>query len=385
MRTLLIISKIKSACNIRILAMLGAVVGILCLNACTTGTPELSGMSPQAQAKIIKDYGGIYKVGNPYKVMGRWYYPKEDYNYKEEGMASWYGEDFNGKKTANGERYNMNTLTAAHRTLPLPSIVKVTNLQNGRSIVVRVNDRGPYVKERIIDLSKRGATLLGYMGQGTTKVRVEIMAKESKQLKEAMLTGNVSADAEETFSPAPSLYESSAERQKIAAEIQKADEAAIYASAGGQEVMSGTYKPTGKTAEPVAYGSAATKDGEVRSGSIGVMNSAEVKVSDNQGIYGAAASNPDKKDTKAVDKSAGYQYLEGYYYIHTGAFSNYALAHQQTVRLKEYGTTHIVPTESGGKKLYRVSMGPYSRIEEAKVAQAKLLYYGIKDTRIEQK
>ncbi|MBR6355926.1 MAG: septal ring lytic transglycosylase RlpA family protein [Alphaproteobacteria bacterium] len=385
MKNLLIISKIKSACNPKLLAALGLTAGILCLNACTTGTPELSGMSPQAQAKIIKDYGGIYKVGNPYKVMGRWYYPKEDYNYKEEGMASWYGEDFNGKKTANGERYNMNTLTAAHRTLPLPSIVKVTNLQNGRSIVVRVNDRGPYVKERIIDLSKRGATLLGYMGQGTTKVRVEIMAKESKQLKEAMLTGNVSPDAEETFSPAPSLYESSAERQKIAAEIQKADEAAIYATAGGKEVMSGTYKPTGQTAEPVAYGSAATKDGEVRSGSIGVMSANAVKVSDNKGIYGTAASNPDKKDTQAVNKAAGYQYLEGYYYIHTGAFSNYALAHQQTVRLKEYGTAHIVPTESGGKKLYRVSMGPYSRIEEAKVAQAKLLYYGIKDTRIEQK
>ncbi len=385
MKTLLTIFEIKHFCNFKAVLMVGFAAVILCLNACTTGTPELSGMSPEAQAKIIKSYGGIYKIGKPYKVMGRWYYPKEDYNYKEEGIASWYGEDFNGKKTANGERYNMNTLTAAHRTLPLPCIVKVTNLQNGRSIVVRVNDRGPYVKERIIDLSKRGATLLGYMGQGTTRVRVEIMAKESKQLKEAMLTGNVSPDADDTFSPAPSLYESSAERQKIAAEVQKADEAAIYASAGGQEIMSGIYKPTGQTAEPVAYGSAATKDGEVRSGSIGVLNSSEVKVSDNQGIYGAAANDPKKNDTKAVDKSAGYQYVSGYYYIHTGAFSNYALAHQQTVRLKEYGATHIVPIKSGGKKLYRVSMGPYSHIEEAKVAQAKLLYYGIKDTRIEQK
>ena len=385
MGTLLTISKHKYGADLKIFAALGAVLGILSLNACTTGTPELSGMSPEAQAKIIKDYGGIYKVGKPYKVMGRWYYPKEDYNYKEEGIASWYGEDFNGKKTANGERYNMNTLTAAHRTLPLPSIVKVTNLQNGRSIVVRVNDRGPYVKERIIDLSKRGATLLGYMGQGTTKVRVEIMAKESKQLKEAMLTGNVSPDAEETFSPAPSLYETSAERQKIAAEIQKADEAAIYASAGGQEVMSGTYKPTGQTAEPVVYGSAATKDGEVRSGSLGVMNTASTKVLENRGIYGEAAADPNKNDTRAVDRSEGYKYVSGYYYIHAGAFSNYALAHQQTVRLKEYGATHIVPTNVNGQKLYRVSMGPYNRIEEAKVAQAKLNYYGIKDTIIEQK
>ena len=79
------------------------------LNSCTTGTPELAGLSPQAQAKIIKEYGGVYKVGNPYKIAGKWYYPKEDYKYSEVGVASWYGEDFNGKLTANGERYNMNT------------------------------------------------------------------------------------------------------------------------------------------------------------------------------------------------------------------------------------------------------------------------------------
>ncbi|MBR1825447.1 MAG: septal ring lytic transglycosylase RlpA family protein [Alphaproteobacteria bacterium] len=373
------ISTFKYLCTISML------FGALLLNGCTTGTPELSGMSPEAQAKIIKDYGGIYKVGKPYKVMGRWYYPKEDYNYKEEGIASWYGEDFNGKKTANGERYNMNTLTAAHRTLPLPSIVKVTNLQNGRSIVVRVNDRGPYVKERIIDLSKRGATLLGYMGQGTTRVRVEIMAKESKQLKEAMLTGNVSPDAEETFSPAPSLYESSAERQKVAAEVQKADKAAIYASVGDKKITSGTYTPTGQTAEPAVYGSAASKDGGIRSGSLGIMSGSEVKVSDNQGIYAQAAKNPNKANTQAVKTGSDYEYMRGYYYIHTGAFSNYALAHQQLVRVKEYGSAHIVPTQIDGKKLYRVSVGPYSRIEEAKVTQAKLKYYGFKDTRIEQK
>lgn len=151
------------------------------------GTPELSGLSPQAQALAIKQYGGVYKVGNPYKIMGKWYYPKEDYSYSEVGMASWYGKDFHAKKTANGELYDMNTLTAAHRTLPLPSIVRVTNLENGRSLVLRVNDRGPYAKERIIDISKRGAQLLGYQTKGITKVRVEILEKESKALKAALL------------------------------------------------------------------------------------------------------------------------------------------------------------------------------------------------------
>ena len=157
----------------------------------THGTPELAGLSPKAQAVVIKQYGGVYKVGNPYQIMGRWYYPKEDYNYSEVGIASWYGDDFHAQKTANGESYDMNTLTAAHRTLPLPSIVKVTNLENGRSLVLRVNDRGPYAKERIIDISKRGAQLLGYQTKGTAKVKVEIMAQESKALKNALLGQNV--------------------------------------------------------------------------------------------------------------------------------------------------------------------------------------------------
>ena len=166
---------------------------LLFINGCASkGTPELSGLSPQAQAIAIKHYGGMYKVGSPYKIMGKWYYPKEDYSYSEVGMASWYGEDFHAKKTANGETYDMNTLTAAHRTLPLPSIVKVTNLENGRSLVLRVNDRGPYAKERIIDISKRGAQLLGYQTKGITKVRVEIMEEESKALKAALLGQKVS-------------------------------------------------------------------------------------------------------------------------------------------------------------------------------------------------
>ena len=162
--------------------------------ACAShGTPELSGLSPKAQAVVIKQYGGVYKVGNPYQIMGRWYYPKEDYSYSEIGTASWYGDDFHAKRTANGEKYDMNTLTAAHRTLPLPSIVRVTNLENGRSLVVRVNDRGPYAKERIIDVSKRGAQLLGYQTKGTTKVKVEILADESRALKAALLNQKVPA------------------------------------------------------------------------------------------------------------------------------------------------------------------------------------------------
>ncbi len=125
---------------------------------------------------------GTYKVGRPYQVNGTWYYPAADYNYRETGIASWYGADFHGKQTANGETYDMNALSAAHRTLPLPSMVRVVNLRNGRSIAVKVNDRGPFARGRIIDLSRRAAQLLGFERQGTTPVRIEIMAQESRQL-----------------------------------------------------------------------------------------------------------------------------------------------------------------------------------------------------------
>ena len=162
------------------------VVALFSLSACTYGRIG-SGTGHYSQATAIKGQGGSYKIGKPYKIMGKWYYPKEDYNYSEVGTASWYGKDFHAKKTANGEKYDMNALTAAHRTLPLPSIVKVTNLENGRSLVLRVNDRGPYAKNRIIDISKRGAQLLGYQQQGTAKVRVEVLAEESKALKAALL------------------------------------------------------------------------------------------------------------------------------------------------------------------------------------------------------
>lgn len=126
--------------------------------------------------------GGVYKVGKPYQIQGVWYYPSEDYNYSETGVASWYGPDFHGKYTANGEIFDQNDVTAAHRTLPMPCFVRVTNLDNGRSLVVRINDRGPFAHGRVLDLSKRAAQLLGMEGTGTAKVKVEIMADESREL-----------------------------------------------------------------------------------------------------------------------------------------------------------------------------------------------------------
>lgn len=126
--------------------------------------------------------GGDYKVGSPYKVDGVWYTPAEDDGYSEVGIASWYGSKFHGRRTANGEFFDMNALTAAHKTLPMPSAVQVTNLRNGRTLALRVNDRGPFVNGRIIDVSRRAAQLLGFERDGVAKVRVEIMPDESRRL-----------------------------------------------------------------------------------------------------------------------------------------------------------------------------------------------------------
>lgn len=125
----------------------------------------------------VRKGGGRYQVGKPYKVAGRWYHPKEDTNYDKIGRASWYGPNFHGRLTANGEIFDQNHLSAAHPTLPLPSYVRVTNLDNGRSVVVRVNDRGPFAHGREIDLSSRTADVLDFKNQGTAKVRVQYVGR----------------------------------------------------------------------------------------------------------------------------------------------------------------------------------------------------------------
>lgn len=158
------------------------------LAACSSGAPRAP--APQAQlrpfdeprlgqrprapavAGRIPKGGGTYKVGSPYQINGRWYFPRVEPGYDRRGIASWYGHDFHGRKTANGEIYDMTALSAAHPTLPLPSYVWVTNEANGRTLLLRVNDRGPYANDRILDLSRTAARALGSETQGLTRVRV---------------------------------------------------------------------------------------------------------------------------------------------------------------------------------------------------------------------
>src|SRR5216683_2624079 len=147
--------------------------------------------------------GGTYRVGKPYTVGGRIYVPEEDVNYREEGLASWYGDDFHGRLTANGEVFDMDSLSAAHPTLPMPCYARVTNISNGKSLVVRVNDRGPYHGNRLIDVSNKAAQLLDFKGNGVARVRVEYVGRaplegtDDLQLMATLRTG--------TPAPAPSL------------------------------------------------------------------------------------------------------------------------------------------------------------------------------------
>ena len=123
-----------------------------------------------------------YKVGEPYKIAERWYRPKEYETFSETGIASWYGHRFHSRQTANGEVFNMYAMTAAHRVLPMPSVVRVTNLSNDRSVIVRINDRGPYAHERIIDLSLSAAEKIGFRRKGITRVRVELLPDLSRKV-----------------------------------------------------------------------------------------------------------------------------------------------------------------------------------------------------------
>ncbi|WP_142846951.1 septal ring lytic transglycosylase RlpA family protein [Telmatospirillum sp. J64-1] len=264
---------------------------------------------------------GNYKVGNPYQIRGVWYYPAVDYNYDETGIASWYGPGFHGKQTANGEIFNQNDITAAHRTLPMPSLVRVTNLENGRSIVVRINDRGPFAHGRIIDLSRRSAQLLGFEQQGTAKVRVQILAEESRLM----------AQGQDPGTPAPSA----APRVTVAAE---------------------TLPPPGSNErpQPVVH----TPPPERLS-----PPPAPEMVLENQTVLQGTPVNTQV-------------------YVQAGAFSLYDNANRLSAQLSGLGMAQISTVHVNGSELYRVRLGPFASVEEADRLLATVIHSGYTDARI---
>lgn len=165
-----------------LLPALGPLAAGLWLAGCAGGSsnsPRLdaaTGVRPSprviAEGQPVPRGGGVYKLGEPYEIAGRWHAPAEEPNYDRVGVASWFGADFHGRLTANGEVFDQGALVAAHPTLPLPSYAYVTNIENGRTILVRINDRGPFARDRIIDLSRHAAAQLGFEAAGTAQIRV---------------------------------------------------------------------------------------------------------------------------------------------------------------------------------------------------------------------
>ena len=291
----------------------------------------LAGCASQKEAPVQRP-AGTYKVGKPYQVAGVWYYPREQPDYDETGLASWYGPGFHGKATANGEIYDMNALTAAHKTLPMPVRVRVTNLQNGRSIVLRINDRGPFVNGRIIDVSRRGAQLLGFEGPGTAPVRVQIL--------DGGKAGTFVAEKPHTLAE---------ERQMAAAPQSDVSSQALPGSvAGPAKKASG---PGGVKAPPVVIGAA---PGEVES----------------------VRKEPEKVEFRSVPTTTNI-------YIQVGAFRERMNAERLRTRL--LGTDpgfNVSMALIEGKEFFRVRKGPIPSVEAADAALAKVISAGHTTARI---
>ena len=313
----------------------------LALAACASGprAPVVASRPPAAVTQ--EEPAGIYKVGKPYQVEGIWYYPAENYSYREEGIASWYGSDFHGKKTANGERYDMNDLTAAHPTLPMPSVVKVTNLDNGRTLKVTVNDRGPFHSTRIIDVSRHAAQLLGFYEAGTAHVRVEIDAEESMNLK------NVA------------LMKHPPEMPQIAAAPQSVVTASALLPVVAGPIDAYPVKPA--AVNPVAL----------------PPQAAPVSPSVPTPAKAAPNAAPKPATRSTVVASAGTIFIQA------GAFAEEANARKLEQRLGDLGTVHIVPmTTANKKKLYRVRLGPVADAVTATALLGKIKSYGYNDAKV---
>ncbi len=306
-----------------------AIAVALGLAGCAGGNKPVTAPPPPAVATSETPEGGVYKVGNPYEIAGTWYYPSEDYAYIEEGVASWYGQDFHGKRTANGERYDMNAVTAAHPTLPLPSIVKVTNLDNGRVLSVRINDRGPFHSKRIIDLSRRSAQLLGFYEAGTARVRVEIDAAQSLDLKNIALKRNP-------------------------------PEMPMIAAVPRGSIKADTLPP------PV-----------VISGNVAPVAAQAVKPPPQPKVVAPAIA---PKPAVAVPASGPATNL----FIQAGAFGEIANAHRLEQQLKDLGvgSVLVLPVTSGDKQIFRVRLGPLVDQTMADALLTRVKSYGYNDAQV---
>ncbi len=323
-----------------------SLLGLL-LIAVLAGCGTSSHAPPQKAATAGAAQRGYYKIGQPYEVDGVTYTPAEDWNYDETGIASWYGPNFHGKVTANGELYDMNQVTGAHKTLPMPSLVRVTNLDNGRMIIVRLNDRGPYSRGRILDLSRRGAQLLGYEKIGTAKVRVQILAKESQALAQAARQGQLTIDLagidpDQAPPPPPGTP--------------------------------GYVKPAGQAAQPTPPQQVAQVAVPVADEKAEIQQDVGKPAVQGQDIGGRFLPTPQITGTAKVKPS--------HIYIQAGAFSVQENAERLRKQLSRVAKADISPAIVGGRTFYRVRIGPMMSVDEADQTLSRVVAGGGGDAKI---
>jgi rare lipoprotein A len=308
---------------------------------------------------------GYYKVGAPYQIDGTTYTPAVDYDYDETGIASWYGPNFTGKITANGELYDMNQVTAAHRTLPMPSLVRVTNLDNGRTIVVRVNDRGPYARGRILDMSRRGAQLLGYEKTGTAKVRVQIMARESQILAAAAKQGQLTVDVAgiDPDHPPPPPPGTPTYTRPSATPLPPPER----------------YQP------PPAQLAQAEAQSEAETGApvpVAVpLVSEKALIQQDQPQQTPKGSDVDGRFLPAP--VATYQKVKpSSIYVQAGSFGVQDNAERLKAKLASVGRTDIFAANVDGRTFYRVRVGPVGTVDEADALLARVVDAGANGAKI---
>ena len=355
----------------RLLPVLSLMLLAVLLAGCSSTKSGGSFFKPSPNRKTPAQVG-TYKVGNPYRVGSVWYYPEENFQYAETGIASWYGPDFHGGRTANGEMYDQNEMTAAHRTLQMPSYVRVTNLDNGRAVVVRINDRGPYLRGRVIDVSKRAADLLGFIGKGTARVKIEVLGKESRQVAEAARRGmNTSrltfADLDREF------IEPAQATAAAAADGLPAPVSGVQLAAVENESLPESLKTPTITVEElnkpgaISHSTDAPKWSQVDATAPNRNARPEVEPFPTHLNKGRAM--PDAVVTQMPVNPTGI-------FVQAGAFGVRGNAEALQKKLSAIAPAHIEPAAVGGRTLYRVKLGPMASVAAADKALEKVLRAG---------
>jgi rare lipoprotein A len=317
------------------------------------------------------------KVGSPYKVMGKTYIPKYNPTYRESGLASWYGPDFHGKSTANGERYNQYAMTAAHKTLPMPSIVKVTHNKTGKSVLVRINDRGPFSEGRIIDLSKAAAEELGIVREGVAGVRVEYMQEETNQyiaklnLKKPATWGEYETASTDRVLKAPKPKPIGSPTEHIPAE----SDPEIYEPELGEKPIT-TIQARGIEMEEIGY----------KEDAFSVLSESQYSAatpSATRASSGHAYEADSYASDPALEKPPDTE--SGNYYVQAGSFGKQANAETFAKRLAELSAVEIEEVMVGEHTFYRVLLGPTASYDTAEGLIAQLIERDIVDGKVIRK